>query len=82
MSYLREHDEHVRAAGGYSADIISVTSFLGTIEVEQCTTCGYYHVRCLHENNTWHDTDGQPLPSSRVMEGQHLYCDLCGSEGT
>ncbi len=82
MSYLKEHDEHRRANGGFSADMVLVTSSLGTIEVEQCDTCGYYLVRCLHEKNTWHDADGQPLPLSRVMNGEHLLCDLCGEEGT
>lgn len=66
MSYLREHDEH----GSYSFGIVYISSWLGTIELEECDTCGYLNVLCTHENNSWTEDETQ------------LLCDLCGADGT
>jgi len=70
MSYLREHDEHVQRDGGFSADYLTVTSYLGTVEVESCDQCPLVAVRCTHERNTWNADEAQ------------LTCDLCGVDGT
>lgn len=70
MSYLREHDEHVDRDGGFSADCLTVTSYLGTIEIESCDRCPHLWVRCVHQHNTWNSA------------GTQLTCDLCGVDGT
>jgi hypothetical protein len=70
VSYLREHDEHVDRDLWFSADYATVTSSLGTIEIESCNACPMLWVRCIHERNTWD------------AEGTQLACDLCGVDGT
>jgi hypothetical protein len=70
MSYLREHDEHIARSGGFSADYVTATSWLGTIEIESCDSCPLLWVRCIHEHNTWN------------TDGSQLTCDLCGVDGT
>lgn len=70
MSYLREHDEHVARTGGFSADYVTATSSLGTIQIETCDRCPILWARCIHERNTWNAARTQ------------LTCDLCGVDGT
>lgn len=78
VSYLKEHDEHPAAP----LSVVYLSSHLGTLQIEECDSCGYLRVQCEHEKNTWHDGQMRPLPSSLVMSGKHLICNLCGSEGT
>jgi hypothetical protein len=70
MTILKAHDDHVQEWGVGAADFVSISSDLGTVQVEQCVDCGFYKVMCLHERNTWTD------------DHQHLNCNLCGLDVT
>lgn len=70
MSYLKEHDDHIAEVGNSTFNVIYVSSYLGGIEIQECTKCGYLIVKCDHQFNAW---DG---------EGIHLLCTLCGADGT
>lgn len=70
MAYLKEHDEHIATDLWYTASVVYVSSSLGSILIEECDVCGYLDVACEHKRNEWND------------EGTHLYCILCGVDGT
>lgn len=86
MSYLKEHDIH----GFYIYDYITITSYLGTIEVEICSICNYLQVRCTHTKNIWTSEEGETftvrevitLPKNMQDEHLSLLCQLCGADGT
>lgn len=70
MSYLREHDEHTRARGGYGMDVLYLESTLGVLCVLACDQCPYLEAHCEHKENSWN------------ADGTQLTCNLCGADGT
>lgn len=70
MSYLREHDAHVNADGVFASSVFTLGSHLGTLQAEQCDTCPYWYVACLHDHCAWD------------LGGKTLLCRLCGADGT
>lgn len=87
MAYLKEHEDHVRADGGYSANVFMMSNVDGEVQVEACDKCDQVSVTCLHRKNTWHDEDGEPIPMFEILSGNGrngvaLLCDLCGADGT
>lgn len=70
MSYLKEHDQHVAERGGWSADVVYLSSYLGEVDIDSCDRCPYLEARCIHKYNSWN------------VEGTILTCNLCGKEGT
>jgi hypothetical protein len=72
MSYLKEHDEHVATDLGWTAEVVYVECYLGTLMIEHCDQCPLMYVTCLHRRNEWEGP----------KEDQRLICQLCGVDGT
>lgn len=70
VSYIRQHDEHVKRDRGFSASIVTVMGAIGSIHLEQCESCLHMTIVCLHSRNSWN------------LSGTVLTCDLCGVDGT
>jgi hypothetical protein len=74
VSYLRKHDEHWATDESVSFSNIQIRSYLGTLDIEICDSCGYLFVHCIHEFNTWQGDESNAMAS--------LICNLCGVDGT
>jgi hypothetical protein len=70
VAYLREHEVHVAADGGYTASVMYMENIDGRIMVEACRKCDHVKVTCEHLHNSWNAADTQ------------LTCNLCGADGT
>lgn len=70
MSCKSEHDSHHRHSGGWSVDVLYLSSFLGEVQIEQCDKCAYRIVQCNHKYKSWN------------IEQTQLTCDLCGTDVT
>jgi hypothetical protein len=84
---LQEHRDHVQVDGGWRASVFAMSNADGEIQVEACDKCDHVEVTCLHTNNTWHDSEGQPIPRHEILSrkgrsGVVLLCNLCGADGT
>jgi hypothetical protein len=70
VSYLLEHDKHYQNNEYPIYWVLYLESYLGGIQIEQCSICPYMFVMCEHKYNNWNE------------EGTQLTCDLCGEDGT
>jgi hypothetical protein len=70
MSVLKEHDDHRQKNGVASYNVVYMSSYYGSIQIEECSKCGYIIVVCEHIHNEWNE------------DGTQLICRLCGSDGT
>ena len=70
MAYLKEHEEHVAAAGYVSWGVVTIKGPLGNLYVQQCEHCPEVRASCLHTDCSW---DTVTLL---------LICHLCGADCT